>query len=191
MVDSVSDRDAALLKRLKAHGITPGVRLHVTNRLTMNSFYEQVVALSLCTFLDLSPKQSESGLQIDENVGGRDFEEKSENQRKIRAEPPLSRKRIGVIDRSQVQLPFEPYRRSAFPMCQSRLWSRATPERGRFDLHDDMACDSHCHDPVDSALCRVARTLPVRCSWVRRGTFGFMGPHLRINTGGSHPPIKI
>jgi DtxR family Mn-dependent transcriptional regulator len=30
VVDSVSDRDAALLKRLKAHGITPGVRLHVT-----------------------------------------------------------------------------------------------------------------------------------------------------------------
>jgi DtxR family transcriptional regulator, Mn-dependent transcriptional regulator len=30
VVDSVSDRDAALLKRLKAHGITPGARLHVT-----------------------------------------------------------------------------------------------------------------------------------------------------------------
>jgi DtxR family Mn-dependent transcriptional regulator len=33
VVDSVSDRDAAVLKRLKAHGIAPGVRLHVT-RLT-------------------------------------------------------------------------------------------------------------------------------------------------------------
>jgi DtxR family Mn-dependent transcriptional regulator len=31
VVDSVSDRDAALLKRLKAHGITPGVALHVTS----------------------------------------------------------------------------------------------------------------------------------------------------------------
>ena len=31
VVDSVSDRDAAVLKRLKAHGIAPGVRLHVTN----------------------------------------------------------------------------------------------------------------------------------------------------------------
>jgi DtxR family Mn-dependent transcriptional regulator len=30
VVDSVSDRDAALLKRLKAHGITPGARLHIT-----------------------------------------------------------------------------------------------------------------------------------------------------------------
>jgi DtxR family transcriptional regulator, Mn-dependent transcriptional regulator len=30
VVDSVSDRDATLLKRLKAHGITPGARLHVT-----------------------------------------------------------------------------------------------------------------------------------------------------------------
>ena len=30
VVDSVSDRDATVLKRLKAHGIAPGVRLHVT-----------------------------------------------------------------------------------------------------------------------------------------------------------------
>jgi DtxR family transcriptional regulator, Mn-dependent transcriptional regulator len=30
VVDSVSDRDATLLKRLKTHGITPGLRLHVT-----------------------------------------------------------------------------------------------------------------------------------------------------------------
>lgn len=30
VVDSVSDQDAALLKRLKAHGITPGARLRVT-----------------------------------------------------------------------------------------------------------------------------------------------------------------
>jgi Mn-dependent DtxR family transcriptional regulator len=30
VVDSVSDRDATVLKRLKALGITPGVRLHVT-----------------------------------------------------------------------------------------------------------------------------------------------------------------
>ncbi len=30
VVDSVSDRDAALLKTLKAHGITPGARLRVT-----------------------------------------------------------------------------------------------------------------------------------------------------------------
>lgn len=30
VVDSVSDRNAILLKRLKAHGITPGARLHVT-----------------------------------------------------------------------------------------------------------------------------------------------------------------
>ena len=30
VVDSVSDRDATVLKKLKAHGITPGVRLHVT-----------------------------------------------------------------------------------------------------------------------------------------------------------------
>ena len=30
-VDSISDEDASLLKRLKAHGITPGARLHVTN----------------------------------------------------------------------------------------------------------------------------------------------------------------
>jgi len=30
VVDSVSDRDATLLKRLKAHGITPGARLQVT-----------------------------------------------------------------------------------------------------------------------------------------------------------------
>jgi hypothetical protein len=35
----------------------------------MNSCYGQVVALSLCTFLDLSLKQSESGLQIDESMG--------------------------------------------------------------------------------------------------------------------------
>jgi DtxR family transcriptional regulator, Mn-dependent transcriptional regulator len=30
VVESVSDRDSALLKRLKAHGITPGSRLHIT-----------------------------------------------------------------------------------------------------------------------------------------------------------------
>jgi DtxR family Mn-dependent transcriptional regulator len=30
VIDSVSDRDAALLKRLKAHGIAPGARLQVT-----------------------------------------------------------------------------------------------------------------------------------------------------------------
>lgn len=30
VVDSVSDRDAALLKELKAHGITPGVRVEIT-----------------------------------------------------------------------------------------------------------------------------------------------------------------
>ena len=30
-VDSISDQDASLLKRLKARGITPGARLHVTN----------------------------------------------------------------------------------------------------------------------------------------------------------------
>ena len=30
-MDSVSDQDAPLLKRLKAHGITPGARLQVTN----------------------------------------------------------------------------------------------------------------------------------------------------------------
>jgi DtxR family transcriptional regulator, Mn-dependent transcriptional regulator len=30
VVDSISDRDATLLKRLRAHGITPGARLHVT-----------------------------------------------------------------------------------------------------------------------------------------------------------------
>jgi DtxR family Mn-dependent transcriptional regulator len=30
VVDSVSDRDAMVLKKLKTHGITPGVRLHVT-----------------------------------------------------------------------------------------------------------------------------------------------------------------
>jgi DtxR family Mn-dependent transcriptional regulator len=29
VVDSVSDRDATLLKKLKAHGISPGVRLHI------------------------------------------------------------------------------------------------------------------------------------------------------------------
>ncbi|HTB95703.1 MAG TPA: metal-dependent transcriptional regulator [Terracidiphilus sp.] len=28
-VDSISDQDSALLKRLKAHGVTPGARLHV------------------------------------------------------------------------------------------------------------------------------------------------------------------
>ncbi|MGC2160433.1 MAG: metal-dependent transcriptional regulator [Silvibacterium sp.] len=32
VVDSVSDQDAALLKRLKAHGITPGARLRVSSR---------------------------------------------------------------------------------------------------------------------------------------------------------------
>jgi DtxR family Mn-dependent transcriptional regulator len=31
VVDSVSDRDATLLRRLKAHGISPGVRLHVVS----------------------------------------------------------------------------------------------------------------------------------------------------------------
>ena len=31
LVDSVSDQDALLLKQLKAHGITPGVRLQVTS----------------------------------------------------------------------------------------------------------------------------------------------------------------
>jgi DtxR family Mn-dependent transcriptional regulator len=31
LVDSVSDQDALLLKQLKAHGITPGVRLKVTS----------------------------------------------------------------------------------------------------------------------------------------------------------------
>jgi DtxR family Mn-dependent transcriptional regulator len=30
VVDSISDRDSRLLKSLKTHGITPGVRLHVT-----------------------------------------------------------------------------------------------------------------------------------------------------------------
>jgi DtxR family Mn-dependent transcriptional regulator len=37
VVDSVSDRDAALLKRLKTHGIAPGARLHVT-RSTVDEF---------------------------------------------------------------------------------------------------------------------------------------------------------
>jgi DtxR family Mn-dependent transcriptional regulator len=32
VVDSVSDRDPPLLKRLKAHGIAPGARLQVTRR---------------------------------------------------------------------------------------------------------------------------------------------------------------
>jgi DtxR family transcriptional regulator, Mn-dependent transcriptional regulator len=32
IVDSVSDQDASLLKRLKAHGIAPGARLQVTSR---------------------------------------------------------------------------------------------------------------------------------------------------------------
>jgi DtxR family Mn-dependent transcriptional regulator len=32
VVDSVSDRDAPLLKRLRAHGITPGARLRVASR---------------------------------------------------------------------------------------------------------------------------------------------------------------
>lgn len=32
VVESISDRDAALLKRLKAHGITPGARLQVIRR---------------------------------------------------------------------------------------------------------------------------------------------------------------
>jgi DtxR family transcriptional regulator, Mn-dependent transcriptional regulator len=31
VVDSISDQDAPLLKRLKTHGITPGTRIHVTN----------------------------------------------------------------------------------------------------------------------------------------------------------------
>jgi DtxR family Mn-dependent transcriptional regulator len=31
LVDSVSDQDPLLLKQLKAHGISPGARLHVTN----------------------------------------------------------------------------------------------------------------------------------------------------------------
>ena len=31
IVDSISDQDAPLLKRLKTHGITPGARLQVTN----------------------------------------------------------------------------------------------------------------------------------------------------------------
>src|SRR5580692_5972363 len=31
LVDSVSDQDALLLKQLKAHGITPGARLQITN----------------------------------------------------------------------------------------------------------------------------------------------------------------
>jgi Fe2+ transport system protein FeoA len=30
-VDSISDQDAPLLKRLKSHGITPGARLQVKN----------------------------------------------------------------------------------------------------------------------------------------------------------------
>lgn len=30
VVDSVSDQDAALLKKLKDYGITPGVRIHVS-----------------------------------------------------------------------------------------------------------------------------------------------------------------
>jgi DtxR family transcriptional regulator, Mn-dependent transcriptional regulator len=33
VVDSVSDQDAALLKKLKAHGISPGAHLHVTKSL--------------------------------------------------------------------------------------------------------------------------------------------------------------
>jgi Mn-dependent DtxR family transcriptional regulator len=32
IVESVSDQDAPLLKRLKAHGIVPGARIHVTHR---------------------------------------------------------------------------------------------------------------------------------------------------------------
>ena len=35
----------------------------------MNSFYERVVTLSLCTFPDLSLEQSEFDLQIDDNDG--------------------------------------------------------------------------------------------------------------------------
>ena len=35
----------------------------------MSSFYEPVVVLSFCAFLDLWPQQSESGLQIDDVLG--------------------------------------------------------------------------------------------------------------------------
>ena len=38
LVDSVSDQDALLLKQLKAHGISPGVRLHV-----IRSSYDELV----------------------------------------------------------------------------------------------------------------------------------------------------
>ena len=41
-----------------------------SGRLTMSWSYEQVAVLSLCIFLDLSPKQSESGLHIDEDDAG-------------------------------------------------------------------------------------------------------------------------
>lgn len=60
VVDSISDQDAALLKRLKAHGITPGASLQVT-RSSQEEFVLRAGGTSKALHL---PRALASGVQI-------------------------------------------------------------------------------------------------------------------------------
>ena len=62
-MDSVSDQDALLLKRLKAHGITPGTRIKVTSGLRRSLVCSQAAPYGFCVSLVLLQKQSASALR--------------------------------------------------------------------------------------------------------------------------------
>jgi hypothetical protein len=58
VVDSGSDRDAAMLKRLRAHGITPGARLHITRSPHEDLVLQAGGVFKPLNLLDLSPARS-------------------------------------------------------------------------------------------------------------------------------------
>jgi len=62
VVDSVSDQYASLLKRLKAQGITPDARFHVTGSHREELLLRASGTRSPCTFLEVSLQEPESGL---------------------------------------------------------------------------------------------------------------------------------
>ena len=59
-VDSISDQDAPLLKRLKAHGITPGARLQVTNGSADDFVLRSRRLRRICAFPAILRQQSTS-----------------------------------------------------------------------------------------------------------------------------------
>ena len=63
VVHSVADQDAILLKRLKAHGITPGTRIKVTKRSPQEFSLSQAAPYGFCVSLVPLQKQSASALR--------------------------------------------------------------------------------------------------------------------------------